>query len=93
MTPETGKHEPSVSEGLQNAADATVRGVHKVAGKVADRAGDLRDRGAELASEARSQADRTVQSLRGFMRDKPLESAAVILAAGWVLGRLLGRRG
>ena len=93
MTPDIGKHEPSVSEGLQDAAEATARGAHKVAGKVADKAGELRDRGAELASEVRSRADQTFQSLRGVMRDKPLESAAVILAAGWVLGRLLGRRG
>lgn len=93
MTPDIGKHEPSMSEGLQDAAEATVRGAHKVADKVSNKAGELRDRSAELASEARSRADQAAQSLRGFMRDKPLESAAIILAAGWILGRLLGRRG
>lgn len=88
MTPDTGKHGSHESESLQDAAGAAARGAHKVA----DKAGEWRDRGAELASEARARAGQATEGVRGFMRDRPIESATLILAAGWLLGRLLSRR-
>ncbi|MGH7223275.1 MAG: DUF883 family protein [Gemmataceae bacterium] len=74
-------------EGLQNATDAAARSAHKVA----DTAGEWRDRGSVMASDARDRTDRAADNLREFVRDKPVESIAIALAAGWVLGRLLHR--
>jgi ElaB/YqjD/DUF883 family membrane-anchored ribosome-binding protein len=78
----------SVESGLHHAADATARGAHRAT----DKAGELRDRGAELASSARDRAGDAMDNVRDFVREKPVQSVAIALAAGWLLGRLLGPR-
>ena len=77
-----------VESGLHHAADATARGAHRAT----DKAGELRERGAELASRARDRADDAFDNVRDFVREKPVQSVAIALAAGWVLGRLLTPR-
>lgn len=77
-----------VESGLHRAADAGARG----AARAADKAGEWRDRGAELASSARERADDAFDHVRDFVRDKPIQSVAIALAAGWLLGRLLNPR-
>lgn len=78
----------SVESGLHHAADAGARGAHRAA----DKAGEWRDRGAQLASNARDRADDALDNVRDFVREKPVQSVAIALAAGWLLGRLLGPR-
>jgi ElaB/YqjD/DUF883 family membrane-anchored ribosome-binding protein len=77
-----------VESGLHHAADATARGAHRAA----DKAGEWRERGADLASHARDRADDALANVRDFVREKPVQSVAIALAAGWLLGRLLGPR-
>lgn len=77
-----------VEAGLHRAADASARG----AGRATDKAGEWREQGAELASRARDRADDALESVRDFVREKPVQSVAIALAAGWVLGRLLAPR-
>lgn len=77
-----------VEAGLHRAADASARG----ASRVADKAGEWRERGAQLASGARDQADDALDHVRDFVREKPVQSVAIALAAGWLLGRLLTPR-
>jgi ElaB/YqjD/DUF883 family membrane-anchored ribosome-binding protein len=77
-----------VESGLHHAADATARGAHRAA----DKAGEWRDRGAEVASRARDRADDALDNVRDFVREKPVQSVAIALAAGWLLGRLLTPR-
>lgn len=77
-----------VESGLHHAADATARGAHRAA----DKADALRERGSELASQARERADDAMANVRDFVREKPVQSVAIALAAGWLLGRLLGPR-
>ncbi|MGH8112211.1 MAG: DUF883 family protein [Rhodanobacteraceae bacterium] len=74
-------------EGLQNATDATARGAHKAA----DKADEWRERGAALASDARDRANRATDRMVELVRDRPVESIAIALAAGWLLGRVLNR--
>lgn len=74
-----------IEEGLRHAADASAHGAHRVA----DKAGKWRDRSAELVSGARNRADQATGNLREWVREKPVQSVAVALAAGWLVGRLL----
>lgn len=78
----------SVESGLHRAADASARGAERAA----DKAGEWRDRGAEVAARARDRADDALDNVRDFVREKPMQSVAIALAAGWLIGRLLGPR-
>lgn len=77
-----------VESGLHRATDASARGAHRAT----DKAGEWRDRGAQVASQARERADAALSNVRDFVREKPVQSVAIALAAGWLLGRLLGPR-
>ncbi|TAN07803.1 MAG: DUF883 family protein [Rhodanobacteraceae bacterium] len=78
----------SVEAGVHRAADASARGAERVA----DKAGEWRERSSELASRARDRADDALDNVREFVREKPVQSVAIALAAGWLLGRLLSPR-
>ena len=77
-----------VESGLHRATDASARGAHRAT----DKAEEWRDRGAALASDARQRTDAALGSMREFVREKPVQSVAIALAAGWLLGRLLSPR-
>jgi ElaB/YqjD/DUF883 family membrane-anchored ribosome-binding protein len=77
-----------VESGVDRATDASARGAHRAA----DKASEWRDRGAVLASDARERTDAALGNVRDFVREKPVQSVAIALAAGWLLGRLLGPR-
>ena len=77
-----------VESGLHRATDASARGAERAA----DKAGEWRDRGSELASRARDRADDALGTVRDFVRETPVQSGAIALAAGWLIGRLLGPR-
>lgn len=77
-----------VGQRLNRAIDATAHGAHRTVNKAAD----WRDRGTELASDVRDRADEATDTLRAWIRDKPLQSFAIALAAGWLLGRVLKAR-
>lgn len=77
-----------VESGLHRAADASARGAHRAA----DKADEWRERGGEFAARARDRADDALGNVRDFVREKPVQSVAIALAAGWLLGRLLGPR-
>lgn len=83
-----GRAADSVESGLHRAADASARGAQRAA----DKAGEWRERGSELASRARDRADDALDNVREFVREKPVQSVAIALAAGWLLGRLLSPR-
>lgn len=77
-----------VGDAAYRAADATATGAHRAAAK----AGEWSERGTDLASATRQRADAVADSLRELVRDKPVQSVALALAAGWVAAHLLGRR-
>lgn len=77
-----------VESGLHRATDASARGAHRAT----DKASEWRDRSAELAADARQRADAALGSVRAFVRDKPVQSVAIALAAGWLIGRILSPR-
>ncbi|HKZ09251.1 MAG TPA: hypothetical protein VJL61_00935 [Rhodanobacteraceae bacterium] len=74
-----------IEEGLHHAANVGAQGSHRVA----DKAGEWHDRSAELASEARDRAGQAIENLRERVHEKPVQSIAIALALGWLVGRLL----
>lgn len=77
-----------IEKGLHHAADAGAHGAHRVA----DKASEWRDRSVELASGARDRANQAAENLRERVREKPVQSVAIALALGWLVGRLLRPR-
>lgn len=77
-----------VEEGLHSATDASAR----AAIRAAEKAAEARERSRALAGDARERASDMLQSVREFVRERPAQSLAIALAAGWVLGRVLGGR-
>lgn len=75
-----------IEKGLHHAADAGAHGARRVAGN----ASEWYDRSVELASSARDRADQAAENLRNRVREKPLQSVAIALALGWLVGGLLG---
>lgn len=77
-----------VESGLHHATDASARGAERAA----EKAGKLRERGTRMVADARDRADAALDDVRDFVREKPVQSVAIALAAGWLLGRLLRPR-
>ncbi|MEI7035179.1 DUF883 C-terminal domain-containing protein [Fulvimonas yonginensis] len=77
------KVEASVHRATDRAADAAHR--------ANDRAADFADRGRELADETLDKADAWMAKAREYVREKPMQSVAIALGAGWLLGRILRR--
>ena len=77
-----------VESGLHRATDASARGAERAA----DKAAEWRYRGTELASDARERMDTAFDSVRDFVREKPVQSVAIALLAGWVIGKLMHSR-
>ncbi|HXS73848.1 MAG TPA: hypothetical protein VN725_07360 [Rhodanobacteraceae bacterium] len=77
-----------VEEGLHSATDASAR----AAVLAAEKAAKARERSRELADDARERASDALDAVREFVRERPAQSLVIALAAGWVLGRVLGGR-
>ncbi|HEX5353594.1 MAG TPA: hypothetical protein VFW60_05905 [Rhodanobacteraceae bacterium] len=77
-----------VESGLHRATDASARGAERAV----DKAAEWRDRGTELASQARERTDAALDNVRDFVREKPVQSVAIALVAGWLVGRLMRSR-
>lgn len=88
-----------VDQGVQNATDAGARAALRAAEKAAElrersreKLEDVRERSRELAEDARERAQDAFDAMRDFVRERPVQSIAIALGAGWLLGRLLGGR-
>lgn len=85
-------------DAVERAADRVEQGVHRATDKAADaahRAGDkatdFSERGRELYDETMDKADAWLDQARDYVREKPVQSVAIALGAGWLLGRILRR--
>lgn len=83
---------------VNDTADKVEAGVHHATDKAAgaahranDKAADLADRGRELRDETMDKADAWMTQARAYVREKPLQSIAIAVGAGWLLGRILRR--
>lgn len=75
-------------ERVDHATDAGARTAHRLA----DKAADWRQRGGAAAYTMRDRADNLMEDARECVREKPVQSVAIALAAGWLVGRLLSSR-
>jgi len=75
-------------ERVDHATDAGARAAHRLA----DKAADWRQRGGAAAYTMRDRADNLMEDARECVREKPVQSVAIALAAGWLVGRLLSSR-
>jgi ElaB/YqjD/DUF883 family membrane-anchored ribosome-binding protein len=85
-------------QAVNTTADKVEAGVHHATDKAADaahraneRAADLAERSRELRDEAMDRADAWMEQAREYVREKPMQSIAIAVGAGWLLGRLLRR--
>ncbi len=83
---------------VDRAADRVEEGLHQATDKAADtahraseKAADISQRGREVYDETVDRADAWMQQARVYVRDKPVQSVAMALGAGWLLGRILRR--
>ena len=76
-----------VEESLHRATDKVAAGAHRASDKL-DAAGE-RSRAAYDATMDR--ADEWLEQVRDYVREKPVQSVAIALGAGWLLARLLRR--
>lgn len=88
----------STKEAVDRAADHVEDGLHRATDKAADaanraseKAADLSERGREVYDHTMDRADEWVEQARAYVREKPVQSVAIALGAGWLLGRILRR--
>lgn len=88
----TDRMTAAADRAVQEIGDAAQRvsaTAHRTADAAGDVAGELREQGAAIASRAQQRLDDLVALVRGFAREKPIESVAIALAVGLVVGRLV----
>ena len=83
---------------VDNAADKVESSLHRATDKTADAANRATDKASELGERGRAayeqsmdRADELMDQAREYVREKPVQSVAIALGAGWLLGRVLGR--
>ena len=85
-------------QAVNATADKVEVGVHRATDKAAgaahranEKAADFADRGRELCDDTMDKADAWMAQAREYVRTKPMQSVAIALGAGWLLGRILRR--
>lgn len=86
-------------EGFAHAADAFEEKAHagtdaaaRASKRAAAQAAAARERGSHAVDAAREKAEGALEQVRDFVRDKPVQSLAIAVAGGWLLGWMLRRR-
>jgi ElaB/YqjD/DUF883 family membrane-anchored ribosome-binding protein len=82
-----GRAADHVEEGLHKATDKAAHAANRTTDKVSEAA----DRGREAYGHAKDRADEWLDEIRDYVREKPVQSVAIALGAGWLLGRILRR--
>lgn len=85
-------------EAVDRAADHVEASLHRATDKVAagahqanDKLADASERGRAAYDATMDRADEWLAQVRDYVREKPVQSVAIALGAGWLLGRLLRR--
>src|SRR5690348_13695115 len=76
-----------VEAGVHRATDKTASAAHRAS----DTAADLSERGRQLRDETMDRAELWMEQAREYVREKPMQSVAIAVGAGWLLGRILRR--
>ncbi len=88
----------STKDAVDRAADQVESGLHSATDKAASAANRATEKAAEISERSREVYDETMdraaawlETARDFVREKPVQSVAIALGAGWLLGRILRR--
>lgn len=76
-----------VEQGLHHATDKTASAAHRTV----DKAAEVGEQGRAAYEHTRERADEWLEQAREYVREKPVQSVAIALGAGWLLGRILRR--
>jgi ElaB/YqjD/DUF883 family membrane-anchored ribosome-binding protein len=76
-----------IESGLHHATDKVASGAHHAS----DTLSDAGERGRAAYDATMDRADEWLGQVRDYVREKPVQSVAIALGAGWLLGRLLRR--
>lgn len=76
-----------VEQGLHHATDKTASAAHRTV----DKAAEMGEQGRIAYERTRDRADEFLEQAREYVREKPVQSVAIALGAGWLLGRILRR--
>jgi ElaB/YqjD/DUF883 family membrane-anchored ribosome-binding protein len=76
-----------VEQGLHHATDKTASAAHRTV----DKAAEVGEQGRIAYERSRDRADEFLEQAREYVREKPMQSVAIALGAGWLLGRILRR--
>lgn len=82
-----GRAADRVEESLHHATDRAAGAAHKAS----DKAARVGERSREVYDETIERADVWLAQVRDYVREKPVQSVAIALGAGWLLGRILRR--
>lgn len=89
----------SLTDKTHAAVDRAAASAHRGTDKTADAAEHAAEhisaageRGREALNSAKEHASDWMDSARNYVRDKPTQSVAMAVAAGWLLGHLLRKR-
>ncbi len=74
-----------VEQGLHHATDKTASAAHRTV----DKAAEVGEQGRMAYERTRDRADEFLEQAREYVREKPMQSVAIALGAGWLLGRIL----
>lgn len=85
-------------EAVERAADHVEASLHRATDKVAsgahhasDKIADVSERGRAAYDATMDRTDEWLEQIRDYVREKPVQSVAIALGAGWLLGRLVRR--
>lgn len=88
----------STKEAVEHAADHVEESLHRATDKVAaganrasEKLSDAGERGRAAYDATMDRADEWLEQVRDYVREKPVQSMAIALGAGWLLARLLRR--
>ncbi|MEW9571595.1 YqjD family protein [Rhodanobacter sp. Si-c] len=88
----------STKEAVERAADHVEESLHRATDKVAaganrasDKLSDASERSRAAYDATMDRADEWLDQVRDYVREKPVQSVAIAVGAGWLLGRLLRR--
>ncbi len=76
-----------VEDSLHRATDKTAQAAHRAS----DKAAEVSERSREVYDQTLDRADEWMAHARDYVREKPVQSVAIALGAGWLLGRILRR--
>ena len=86
----TGVHHviDKVADAAHPAVDRIASGAHRAADKIADAAGQAAETLGVKGEKLKNAQMRALEQCRGYVRDSPVTSLGVAIAAGFVLSRL-----